>query len=119
MALKIDYVARETVTNLVRNITLTLASVLTVVVSLSLFGSAMLLQQGVQNASDRFRGGIEFIIYLQPDITEEQRTAIEQALEENADVRKATFVDKDETYEEFKRLFEDTPQLIESVEPEI
>ncbi|MGE3621484.1 MAG: cell division protein FtsX [Acidimicrobiia bacterium] len=119
MAIKLDYVVRETGTNLVRNITLTLASVLTVVVSLTLFGSAVLLQQGVQNANDRFRGGIEFIVYLNPNVTEEQRAAIQADLEDNADVREATYVDKDETYEEFKRLFQDTPQIIETVTPEI
>ena len=34
MAIKIDYVVRETATNLARNLTLTLASILTVAVSL-------------------------------------------------------------------------------------
>jgi cell division transport system permease protein len=119
MALKIDYVLRETGTNLVRNFTLTLASVLTVVVSLTLFGSAVMLQQGVQNANDRFKGGIEFIIYLDPNVTEEQRAAIEADLESNVDVKSATFVDKDETYEEFKRLFQESPQLVESVTPDV
>ena len=119
MALKLDYVARETATNLVRNVTLTLASILTVVVSLTLFGSALLLQEGVENANDRFAGGIEFIVYLNPNATEDQRVAIETSLEDNPEVREATFVDKDETYEEFKRLFQETPQLIETVTPEI
>jgi cell division transport system permease protein len=119
MALRIDYVARETGINLVRNITLTLASVLTVVVSLTLFGSALLLQQGVENANERFRGGIEFIVYLTPDHTEEQRASIERDLLDNPDVREATYVDQDETYEEFKRLFAESPQLIDAVTPEI
>jgi cell division transport system permease protein len=119
MALKLDYVARETGINLVRNITLTLASVLTVVVSLTLFGSALLLQQGVNNANERFRGGIEFIVYLTPDVDAEQRESIERDLNENPDVRDFTYVDQDETYEEFKRLFAESPQLIETVTPEI
>ncbi len=119
MAIKLDYVLRETGTNLVRNITLTLASILTVVVSLTLFGSALLLQAGVENANDRFAGGIEFIVYLNPDVTEQQRAAIQTDLESNADVRKATYVDKDASYEEFKRLFAETPQLVETVSPDI
>jgi cell division transport system permease protein len=119
MALKLDYVARETATNLVRNITLTLATVLTVVVSLTLFGSALLLQEGAQNANERFRGGIEFIVYLQPNVTDEQKQAIETDLVESADVEDFTYVDQDESYEEFKRLFADTPQLVEIVTPEI
>ena len=119
MAIKVDYVARETATNLFRNVTLTLASVLTVVVSLTLFGSALLLRQGVENANDRFKGGIEFIVYLQPQITEDQKTSLEKDLNDNPDVKDFTFVDQDETYDEFKRLFQNSPQLVETVTPEI
>lgn len=119
MAIKIDYVARETATNLFRNVTLTLASVLTVVVSLTLFGSALLLQQGVENANDRFRGGIEFIVYLQPTIQQDLEESIERDLEDHPDIERFDYVDQDETYEEFRRLFADSPQLIETVDPSI
>src|SRR6188768_2129470 len=119
MAIKIDYVARETATNLTRNVTLTLASILTVVVSLTLFGSAVMLNQGVNNANDRFKGGIEFIVFLQPDVTQDQRDSIKRDLEANPDVREITYVDQDETYEEFKRIFEGQTQLIETVSPEV
>ena len=77
MAIKLDYVVRETATNLTRNVTLTLASILTVVVSLTLFGSAFMLNQGVNNANDRFKGGIEFIVFLQPESTQEQKDSVE------------------------------------------
>ncbi|MEX2293784.1 MAG: permease-like cell division protein FtsX [Acidimicrobiales bacterium] len=119
MAIKIDYVARETAANLLRNVTLTLASVLTVVVSLTLFGSALLLRQGVENANDRFKGGIEFIVYLQPQITEDQKASVQRDLDSNPDVKSFTFVNQDETYEEFKRLFQNSPQLVETVTPDI
>jgi cell division transport system permease protein len=119
MAIKLDYVARETATNLTRNVTLTLASILTVVVSLTLFGSAFMLNQGVNNANDRFKGGIEFIVYLQPDVDDAQEESIRNDLEANPDVKEITYVNQDETYEEFKRLFGDSPQLVETVTPEI
>jgi cell division transport system permease protein len=119
MAIKVDYVARETATNLFRNVTLTLASVLTVVVSLTLFGSALLLRQGVENANDRFKGGIEFIVYLQPTVTEDQKASVQRDLDDNPDVRDYTFVNQDETYAEFQRLFANSPQLVETVTPEI
>jgi cell division transport system permease protein len=119
MAIKLDYVARETATNLTRNVTLTLASILTVVVSLTLFGSAWMLNQGVNNANDRFKGGIEFIVYMQPEVTEEQKASIEGDLDANPDVKSFDYVNQDETYEEFVRLFGDSPQLVETVTPEI
>ncbi|MEO7429403.1 MAG: permease-like cell division protein FtsX, partial [Acidimicrobiales bacterium] len=119
MAIKLDYVARETASNLFRNVTLTLASVLTVVVSLTLFGSALLLRQGVENANDRFKGGIEFIVYLQPQITEDQKASLQRDLDANPDVKEYSFVNQDQTFEEFKRLFQNSPQLVETVTPEI
>jgi len=121
MPMKLDYVARETATNLTRNVTLTLASILTVVVSLTLFGSAFMLNQGVNNANDRFKGGIEFIVYLQPTATQEQKDSIQRDLEANPDVKDngITYVDQDATYDEFVRLFGDSPQLVETVTPEI
>ena len=119
MAIKLDYVARETATNLTRNVTLTLASILTVVVSLTLFGSAVMLNQGVNNANDRFKGGIEFIVYLQPDASQEVIDSIGRSLRENPDVERADFVDKDETLAEFRRLFKDSQQLLDSITADI
>jgi cell division transport system permease protein len=84
-------------------------------------GSAILLNQGVQNANDRFKGGIEFIVYMQPTSTQEQKDSIQRDLEANPDVRPdgVTYVDQDATYEEFKRLFGDSPQLVETVTADI
>ena len=53
VALKVDYVLRETGANLRRNLTLTAASLLTVVVSLILVGSALLMRQGVERVVRR------------------------------------------------------------------
>ena len=62
--MNVDYLIKETARNLRRNLTLTLASVLTVAVSLSLLGVALLLQKGVNNATDRWENGVEFIIWF-------------------------------------------------------
>ena len=105
--MKFDYVARETVSNLGRNITLTIAAILTVAVSLALFGSTLLLNQGVDNVSTRWRDGIELIAFLKPEISEEQRAAIETMLDENKPDTIADWrhVDLEESKEEALRLF--------------
>ena len=51
MPLKVDYLLRETGSNLRRNVTLTIASVVTVLVSLTLVGVALLIRQGVANTN--------------------------------------------------------------------
>jgi len=115
----IDYIARETGHNLLRNISLTLASMVTVAVSLSLVGSALLLRQGVQNATARWEGGIEFIIFVNPDAEPAQEQAIRDALDASPAVDDFTYVGKEEAYEEFVRLFANSPEMIEAVSPEI
>lgn len=119
MALKVDYVLKETGTNLFRNISLTIASVLTVAVSLSLVGASLMIREGVDNATKRWEGGIEFIVFLQPDATQEQIDSVGKALQENPQVGELSFVDKQATFEEFKDLFKGTPQLVDNVSPEI
>ena len=67
MALKLDYALKETGANLRRNLTLTMATLLTVAVSLALAGSSILMRQAVDNATRQWRGGVEFIVWMNAD----------------------------------------------------
>jgi cell division transport system permease protein len=116
---KVDYIARETGKNLFRNISLTLASMVTVAVSLSLVGSALLLRQGVQNATARWEGGIEFIVFVNPEAEAAQEQAVRDALEASPSVEAWHYVTQEEAYEEFVELFARTPEMIDAVSPEI
>lgn len=118
MPLKFDYVVRETGSNLGRNITITLASILTVFVSVFLVGASLMLRTGVENATARWQGGIEFVVFLNPDATQEQIDAVGRDLDDSPDVRSVEFVDKEGAYEEFKTLFSDSPEMVDSVRPE-
>lgn len=109
MALNVSYVARETTKNLGRNPTLTLASVITVAVSLTLFGVFILIGQGVDKLAGNFRGDVELIIFLNPEITEPQREALAASLDDNPEVKDFHYVDQKEAYEEARELFADQP----------
>lgn len=119
MALKLDYVVRETGTNLVRNLSLTVASILTVAVSLSLVSGSLLLRSAVGNVTERWEGGIEFIVFMQADASADQTDAVEASLENSPQVARFEYVDQEATFEEFQRLFQRTPQITESVTPDI
>jgi cell division transport system permease protein len=119
MAIKLDYVARETGSNLFRNFTITLASVMTVAVSLALVGASLMAQQGVDRATKRWQGGVEFIVFLNPTATPEQVESVNDDLKKNPGIDKITFVDKNQAYAEFKELFRDSPEMIEAVTPDI
>lgn len=119
MAIRLDYVARETGSNLVRNITITIASVMTVAVSLALVGASLMVRQGVEQATKRWQGGVEFIVFMNPDASQEQLDAVRKDLEGNARIEQVTFVDKQQAYTEFKELFKDSPEMVSSVTPDI
>ena len=116
---RLRYFLRETFINLRRNITLTVAAVLTVAVSLALVGSAFQVRYAVNNATARWQGGIEFIIFLDPEIPGEQSDAIGNALSTHPDVRSARYVSQDEAFDEFVELFADTPELAENITAEV
>ncbi len=115
MAVNTNYVIRETSANLTRNITLTVASVLTVFVSLAIVGTAVLVRQGAQNMTRQFEGGVEFIVYADPGIKPAQLTQLEKLLDNNPGVKRRTYVDQKATYEDFKRLFKDQPSMLDNV----
>lgn len=119
MALKVDYAVRETGSNLARNLTITIASILTVAVSLALVGFSLMLRSAVSNATERWQGGIEFVVFLHPDASQEQIDTVGNALRESPEVESVTFFDKQAAYEEFKGFFGDQPEMVDSVTPEI
>ena len=121
MNLRLSYIFRETASNLWRNLLLTLASMLTVAVSLSLVGSALLLRQGVDNATIQWKDGIEFSVYMNPEATEDQLASIRRELERSrgVDVERFVFVDQEAAYDEFKTLFGNSPDMVENITPEV
>lgn len=115
MALSADYVVRETASNLWRNRLMTLAAVLTVAVSLSLVGAALLLNQGVRSAVGKWRGGVELIVFMNPNASPSQAQAIRTQLSGNPEVKSYRYFDKAQSYQEFKRDFAGQPDLVQSV----
>jgi cell division transport system permease protein len=116
---RLGYVVRETGANLRRNLTLTAASLLTVAITLSLFGLALLVQKAVDNTTGRWKNGVEFIVFMKPDAGQDQIDAVDRDLKDNPQVAsdKVRFLDKQQAYEEFKRLYPDTPELVNALTP--
>ena len=119
MAIRVDYIAKETGNNLIRNPSLTIATVLTVAVSLALFGSALLVQRGVQRLDTRFEDGVEFIVWMNPDANQEQIEAVERTLASSPGVNRARYVTREETFVEFQQFYAESPAVLESVTSEI
>jgi cell division transport system permease protein len=113
--MKLDYVSRETLINIRRNLLLTTASLVTVAVSLSMVGIAFVLRAGVNNATERWRNGIQFEVFLTPDATQAQKDRLAGELSSNPDIKRIRFVDRNEQYTLFRKYFADQPEYLDNV----
>jgi cell division transport system permease protein len=83
MLSRIRYIFRETFDSFRRNATLTVASIITAAISLLGVGLTLLSQEGFNNLLAKWEGGVEMIIFMRPDVTDDQRTLIEANLDAN------------------------------------
>ena len=109
------YAVKETLRNLRRNLLLTTASMLTVAVSLSFVGGAVLFRSGVDNATKSWEDGVEFEVFMEVDATPEQQAQVERALTQHPDVAEVEFFSQQQQYELFKNLFANRPEYIDNV----
>jgi len=100
----LDYVTRETASNLWRNRLMTIAAVLTVAVSLSLVGTALLLKQGVAQATTQWQHGVSVEVFLKPSISSSQKGAVQQQLHQLPYVQSCIFRSQAYDYNEAKHL---------------
>jgi cell division transport system permease protein len=118
MAVRVEYLIRETGTNLWRNLWLTIAAVLTVFVCLALLGVSILVGNGADSLTSQWKGGIEFIIFMKPTATADEDATIRKALDEaGTEIKSYKYLDQAAAYEEFKKLFADKQELIDSISP--
>lgn len=115
MALSLEYVAKETGNNLWRNKLMTVGAVLCVWVSLTIVGGALVLRQGVSNATIQWRNGVDMSVYMKPDATPDQTQAIETQLRSRTDVKDVKYCDQGCAYAEFNKMFANTHEFLDTV----
>lgn len=112
---------RETWSGLRRNLAMTIAVIVTMGVSLSLFGFGLLTSAEVGLVKGRWYDRIEISVFLCTEtsqggmceegkaVTDAQRDHIRDTLEANPEVSEVFYESKQEAFEEFQRVFKDSP----------
>jgi cell division transport system permease protein len=121
MIARISYAFRETWASFKRNVTLTMAAVITSAVSLLLVGSTFLIQRAFDNLLTRWKGDVELIVYVRSDADPNQIQVIEDALKSQPsiiDVTKLRYLDQAESYAEAQKLFAGDPGTLRLLTPE-
>lgn len=114
---RLAYFTRETLISLRRNLLMTFAGVMTVAVSLFLFGGILLVSRTVDHGTNKWKHGVELEIFMQVKATDSQISAVKAQLHSDPNVKSSRFLTHQDAYNEFKRLFADQPVLVENETP--
>ncbi|MEV4545816.1 permease-like cell division protein FtsX [Micromonospora echinaurantiaca] len=113
--MRMKYVLSEVLVGLWRNVTMTIAMIITMAVSLFMLGASGLLYQKVGDMKDLYYENVEVSIFLDQEVSPEQRDALDAKLKGDPLVKEALYVNKDEAYKRFQEMFQDAPDLLSAV----
>jgi cell division transport system permease protein len=121
MIARIAYAFREMWASFRRNLTLTIAAILTSAIALLLVGTTLLIQRAFDNLLVQWKGDVALIVFVRSDATPEQIALIDESIRSAPtiiDVEKLEYLDKTQTYEEAKRIFAGDPVTLSLLTPE-
>ena len=109
------YLIGEVGEGLRRNLLMTIATIVTVTVSLAVLGAGILTWWQVEKAQRVFYSKVEVSIYLNDNITEEQRESIRRDLDAAPLVQQIIYETKEQAYRNALEIFRNEPDLVENL----
>ncbi|MGK5738497.1 permease-like cell division protein FtsX [Micromonospora sp. URMC 103] len=116
--MRMKYVLSEVLVGLWRNVTMTIAMIITMAVSLTMLGASGLMYRQVDDMKDLYYKNIQVSIFLSQEVSEQQRNDLDAKLKSDPLVKEVLYVNKDEAYKRFKEMYQDAPDLVNAVKPD-
>ena len=123
--MRASFVFSEVVTGLRRNVTMTIAMMLTTAVSLAMLGGGLLAVRTIDKMKSNFLADVEVSVYLTDDISANDKNctqslcqSLRSDLQSNNGVESVVFENRDQAFARFKKIFESQPELIALTGPE-
>ncbi len=117
--MRLKYVLSEVAVGLWRNVTMTIAMIITMTVSLTLLGASVLLYLQVDQMRKVYYQQVEVSVFLKTQgTTQSQKDALQNAISSDDLVLNWTYENKDEAYERFKSIYANAPELVQQTKPE-
>ena len=116
--MRLKYVLNEVLIGLWRNVTMTIAMMITLSVSLTMLGASTLMYLQVGQMKDFYYAKIEVSVFLTADITDGQRASLDAALTASPLVRDKVYETKAQALARFRKMFQDSPALVDAVRPD-
>ena len=119
MLARVSYILRETFASFRRNMTLTVAAIITSAVSLLIFGLTLFMQHGFDNLVSKWQDGAEMIMYFNQPLSADQQAEIEAALNGQPQaIDHFEYCDPDCAYALAQKLFAGDPTTLARLSPE-
>lgn len=115
--LRFKYVLSEVLTGLWRNVIMTIAMIITMTISLTMLGGSLLVYRWVDDMRQFYYDKVEVSIFLDNEITDEQRLQLQGSLSGDPLIRTVTYESKDQAYARFKQMYRTSPDLLEATTP--
>jgi cell division transport system permease protein len=115
--MRLKYILNEVLVGLWRNVTMTVAMIITMSVSLAMLGASVLLFLQVDQMKSYYYGEIEVSVFLKTDITDTQRQAIDNKIAESSLVKSRSYENKEQAFARFQELWKDSPDFVKSIGP--
>ena len=119
--MRLKFILSEVGAGLRRNLTMTIAMILTTAISLGLLGTGLLLAKKIDEMKETYYEKVQVSIFLNQDATDADKAAIEAKLDEltaDDEVESYFFEDRDEAYARFQKQFESQPELVKNTPKE-
>jgi cell division transport system permease protein len=119
MGISVEYAAKETFANLWRNRMMALAAILTVAVSLSLVGTALLLRQSVNRQIGQWSGNVSLQIFMNAGASPSQLAAVRTYISQTPQITggRCSYLGPEQSYAEAKRVLASEPTAYEALSP--
>jgi cell division transport system permease protein len=110
--MRLDFVFREVLNGLRRNVTMTVAMILTTAISLGLVGTGLLAVRTIDRTEELYSSRVEVRVTLTQDVsaadtdcTQPVCAALKQTLENSPLIASVSYENQQQAYENYKRLF--------------
>ena len=112
--MRVNFVLTEVATGLRRNLTMTVAMILTTAISLGLMGTGFLIANMISDMKAIYYDKVQVSIFLADGVTDQQRQAISTQLKSSPEVKHFIYESKTEAYARFKQQFAQQPELVQN-----
>jgi cell division transport system permease protein len=123
--MRASFVFSEVLTGLRRNVTMTVAMILTTMVSLLLLGGGLLVVRMIDKTQTVYEDKLQVNVYLTNDISANDKECqkdpcrtLRADLEKDPAVESVKYENRDQAYARFKEIFASQPELVKLARPE-